>query len=51
MSVTVAYRRNMHEKIAVIDGRVLWHGSHLLQVHRTGVRRNARREIRAPPLG
>jgi hypothetical protein len=27
IGVTVDLRRNMHEKIAMIDGRILWHGS------------------------
>lgn len=27
LNVTVAYRQNMHEKVAIIDERVLWHGS------------------------
>lgn len=27
MGVTVSYRNSMHEKIAIIDGEILWHGS------------------------
>ena len=27
MGVTVSYRNGMHEKIAIIDGKILWHGS------------------------
>ena len=27
MGITVSYRNGMHEKIAIIDGEILWHGS------------------------